>query len=42
MPVFRRDFETISERVGRLQPWIDKAHGQIMSAELDIERLPRF
>ena len=40
MPGFRKDFATISERVARLQPWLDKAHSQIMSAELDIDRLP--
>jgi guanine deaminase len=39
MPGFRKDFATISERVARLQPWLDKAHAQIMSAELDIDRL---
>ena len=40
MPGFRKDFATISERVARLQPWLDKAHSQIMAADLDIERLP--
>lgn len=40
MPEFRRDFATISTRVAKLQPWLDKAHRQIMAAELDIERLP--
>jgi 5-methylthioadenosine/S-adenosylhomocysteine deaminase len=40
MPGFRRDFATISERIATLQPWLDKAHGQIMGAPLDIERLP--
>ncbi len=42
MPGFRRDFEAISARVAKLQPWLDKAHGQILSAALDIDRLPRF
>jgi guanine deaminase len=42
MPEFRRDFETISGRVAKLQPWLDRAHQQIMTTELDIERLPRF
>jgi guanine deaminase len=42
MPAFRRDFATISERVAKLQPWLDRAHQQIMTADLDIERLPRF
>jgi 5-methylthioadenosine/S-adenosylhomocysteine deaminase len=40
MPQFRRDFATISQRVGKLQPWLDRAHRRIMAAELDIERLP--
>lgn len=40
MPEFRRDFATISQRVAKLQPWLDRAHRQIMAAELDIERLP--
>jgi 5-methylthioadenosine/S-adenosylhomocysteine deaminase len=40
MPEFRRDFVAISERVARLQPFLDRAHRQIMAAELDIERLP--
>ena len=42
MPTFRRDFATISERVAKLQPWLDRAHRQIVTADLDIERLPRF
>jgi 5-methylthioadenosine/S-adenosylhomocysteine deaminase len=43
MPTFRRDFAEISERVAKLQPWLDRAHSQIMAAELDIDRLaPRF
>jgi 5-methylthioadenosine/S-adenosylhomocysteine deaminase len=40
MPGFRKDFAAISARVARLQPWLDKAHRQIMAADLDIERLP--
>jgi guanine deaminase len=40
MPEFRRDFSTISQRVAKLQPWLDQAHRKIMAAELDIERLP--
>jgi 5-methylthioadenosine/S-adenosylhomocysteine deaminase len=40
MPEFRRDFATISQRVAKLQPWLDRAHRQIMAAELDIDRLP--
>jgi hypothetical protein len=39
-PEFRRDFATISRRVAKLQPWLDRAHRQIMAAELDIDRLP--
>jgi guanine deaminase len=40
MPEFRRDFAKIAQRVAKLQPWLDRAHRQIMAAELDIERLP--
>ena len=40
MPGFRKDFDVISERVAKLQPWLDRAHKQIVDAELDIERLP--
>ena len=40
MPDFRRDFTAISQRVAKLQPYLDRAHRQIMAAELDIERLP--
>jgi guanine deaminase len=37
---FRRDFAAIARRVAKLQPYLDRAHRQIMNAELDIERLP--
>ena len=40
MPGFRKDFDVISARVAKLQPWLDRAHKRIMDAELDIERLP--
>jgi 5-methylthioadenosine/S-adenosylhomocysteine deaminase len=40
MPEFRRDFAAISQRVAKLQPFLDRAHRRIMTAELDIERLP--
>ena len=40
MPAFRRDFAVISERVAKLQPYLHRAHSQIMTAPLDIERLP--
>jgi 5-methylthioadenosine/S-adenosylhomocysteine deaminase len=40
MPGFRKDFADISARVAKLQPWLDRAHKQIVNAELDIERLP--
>ena len=40
MPGFRRDFAVISGRVAKLQPYLDRAHSQIMTAPLDIERLP--
>ena len=40
MPGFRKDFAEISARVAKLQPWLDRAHRQIVDAELNIERLP--
>jgi guanine deaminase len=40
VPGFKKDFATISERVAKLQPWLDRAHQKIMAADLDIERLP--
>jgi guanine deaminase len=40
MPTFRQDFSEISARVAKLQPWLDRAHRQMMAADLDIERLP--
>jgi guanine deaminase len=40
MPSFHRDFGTISQRVAKLQPWLDRAHRRIMAAELDLDRLP--
>ena len=39
MPGFRRDFTAISERVQRLQPWLDMAHQRIVSTELDFDRI---
>jgi guanine deaminase len=42
MPGFRKDFQTITERVTKLQPWLDQAHELIMTAPVDIDRLPRF
>ena len=39
MPGFRKDFATISQRVAKLQPWLDRAHAKIMAADLDLERL---
>ena len=41
MPEFRRDFSTISQRVAKLQPWLDQAHRKIMAAELDIDDAAR-
>jgi guanine deaminase len=40
VPGFRKDFAAISERVAKLQPWLDRAHQKIVTADLDIERLP--
>ena len=39
MPGFRRDFTAISERVQRLQPWLDQAQQRIVSTELDFDRI---
>jgi 5-methylthioadenosine/S-adenosylhomocysteine deaminase len=39
MPGFRRDFAAISERVKRLQPWLDQAHQRIVSSEIGLERI---
>ena len=36
MPGFRKDFQTITERVANLQPWLDKAHTQIMAPHRSI------
>lgn len=40
MPGFRRDFAVICERVARLRPYLERAHSRIMTAPLDLERLP--
>jgi guanine deaminase len=39
MPGFRRDFAAVSERVKRLQPWLDQAHQRIVSTELEFDRI---
>lgn len=39
MPGFRRDFATISERVQRLQPWLDQAHAKFVATEMDFDRI---
>src|SRR6266702_8821305 len=39
MPGFRRDFAAISERVRRLQPWLDAAHQRMISTELEFDRI---
>jgi guanine deaminase len=40
VPGFKKDFAAVSERIAKLQPWLDRAHAKIMTADLDIERLP--
>ena len=40
VPGFKKDFAAVSERIAKLQPWLDRAHQKIMTADLDIERLP--
>jgi guanine deaminase len=42
MPNFRADFAAITERVKRLQPWLDEAHAKMDATDVGIERLPRF
>ena len=39
MPGFRHDFAAISERVKRLQPWLDQAHARIVATEMDFDRI---
>jgi guanine deaminase len=39
MPGFRRDFTAISERVKRLQPWLDAAHKRMVATELEFDRV---
>jgi len=39
MPGFRRDFVAISERVKRLQPWLDRAHQRMVSTDVGVERI---
>jgi 5-methylthioadenosine/S-adenosylhomocysteine deaminase len=39
MPSFRRDFSAISERVKRLQPWLDAAHQCMVSTKLEFDRI---
>jgi 5-methylthioadenosine/S-adenosylhomocysteine deaminase len=39
MPGFRRDFAAVSERVKRLQPWLDEAHQRLVSTELEFDRI---
>jgi 5-methylthioadenosine/S-adenosylhomocysteine deaminase len=39
MPGFRRDFAAISERVKRLQPWLEASHQRMVATELDFDRI---
>jgi len=39
MPGFRRDFAVISERVKRLQPWLEASHLRMVATELDFDRI---
>ena len=41
MPGFRRDFAAISERVKRLQPWLEAAHRRKVETEMEIDRIHR-
>jgi 5-methylthioadenosine/S-adenosylhomocysteine deaminase len=40
MPEFRRDFATVSARVAKLLPWLDKAHRKIVETAVEFDRLP--
>src|SRR5262249_31136376 len=39
MPQFRRDFDGISGRVKRLQPWLDVAHKRMATTEMEFDRV---
>jgi 5-methylthioadenosine/S-adenosylhomocysteine deaminase len=39
MPGFRKDFAAISERVKRLQPWLDQAHAKFVATEMEFDRI---
>jgi guanine deaminase len=39
MPGFRKDFAAISERVKRLQPWLDQAHARFVATEMEFDRV---
>jgi guanine deaminase len=39
MPQFRRDFDGISGRVKRLQPWLDVAHKRMVATEMEFDRV---
>jgi guanine deaminase len=39
MPGFRKDFAAISERVKRLQPWLDEAHKRFVDTPMEFDRI---
>jgi 5-methylthioadenosine/S-adenosylhomocysteine deaminase len=39
MPGFRKDFAAISERVKKLQPWLDEAHKRFVATEMEFDRI---
>jgi 5-methylthioadenosine/S-adenosylhomocysteine deaminase len=39
MPGFRRDFAAITERVQRLQPYLDQAHRRFVETDLEFDRI---
>ena len=39
MPGFRKDFDAISERVKKLQPWLDEAHRRFVDTKMDFDRV---
>jgi guanine deaminase len=39
MPGFRKDFAAITERVRKLQPWLDEAHKRFVTTEMEFDRI---
>jgi 5-methylthioadenosine/S-adenosylhomocysteine deaminase len=39
MPGFRKDFAAISQRVRKLQPWLDQAHAKFVATPMEYDRI---